>query len=175
MCFKRSQSGYPSLLIVNDLSEGLLMEMKNNEITAERNLGRVVLTVGVFDLLHYGHFELFRRARELAGDNGKLIVAVQEDGVVTKYKPGAKLVYDWNKRVKMISALRYVDKVVPYGDIDESIKQIDFDIFAIGGDQNHAGFQRAVKWCQENGKRVVRVSRTNGISSSDIRKGAALK
>lgn len=134
-----------------------------------------VLTVGVFDLLHWGHFELFRRAKELAGEGGKLTVAVQEDGIVTKYKPQAKLVYDWDKRVKMIGALRYVDVVVPYTDIDESIKHIDFDVFAIGGDQNHAGFQRAVKWCEENGRRVVRMTRTDGISSSDIRKGAALK
>lgn len=128
-----------------------------------------VLTVGVFDLLHYGHFELFRRAKELAGIDGKLTVAVQEDAVVTKYKPQAKLVYDWDTRAKMIAALRYVDCVVPYGDIDESIKHIDFDVFAIGGDQVHEGFQRAVKWCEGNGKKVVRMSRTDGISSSMLR------
>lgn len=128
-----------------------------------------VLTVGVYDLLHWGHFELFRRAKELAGPGGKLVVAVQRDEVVTKYKPQAKLVYDWNKRVKMISALRYVDEVVPYEDIDESIKHIDFSVFAIGGDQVHAGFQRAVKWCEENGKQVVRLVRTDGISSTQLR------
>ena len=129
----------------------------------------IVLTVGVFDLLHYGHFELFRRAKELAGIDGKLTVAIQEDAFVTKYKPQARLVYDWNTRAKMVSALRYVDRVVPYGDIDESIKHIDFDVFAIGGDQVHAGFQRAVQWCEENGKKVVRMSRTDGISSSMLR------
>lgn len=131
-----------------------------------------VLTVGVFDLLHYGHFELFRRAKELAGEGGLLTVAVQEDSVVTKYKPQARLVYDWATREKMISALRYVDKVVPYVDIDESIKHIDFDVFAIGGDQVHAGFQRAVQWCEAHGKKVIRLSRTDGISSSQIREGA---
>lgn len=130
---------------------------------------KTVLTVGVYDLLHWGHFELFRRCKELAGEGGKLVVAVQEDAVVTKYKPQTKLAYDWDKRVKMIRALRYVDDVVPYDDIDESIKKIDFDVFAIGGDQIHAGFQRAVKWCENNGKEVIRLSRTNGISSSQIR------
>ena len=130
---------------------------------------KTVLTVGVYDLLHWGHFELFRRCKELAGKGGKLVVAVQEDAVVTKYKPQTKLAYDWDKRVKMIRALRYVDDVVPYDDIDESIKKIDFDVFAIGGDQIHAGFQRAVKWCENNGKEVIRLSRTNGISSSQIR------
>lgn len=131
-----------------------------------------VLTAGVFDLLHFGHFELFRRARALAGPDGSLTVAIQEDAIVTKYKPQTKLVYDWATRVNMVSALRYVDKVVPYGDIDESIKHIDFDVFAIGGDQIHAGFQRAVKWCEDNGKKVVRLTRTDGISSSQIREGA---
>lgn len=130
---------------------------------------KTVLTVGVFDLLHYGHFELFRRAKELAGEDGKLTVAIQEDEYVTKYKPEAKLVYDWQTRKKMIEALRYVDRVVPYTDIDKSIKQIDFDVFAIGGDQLHAGFQKAVDWCNENGKEVVRLSRTKNISSSMLR------
>lgn len=131
---------------------------------------KTVLTVGVFDLLHYGHFELFRRAKELAGKDGNLTVAIQEDEYVTKYKPQAKLFYDWNTRAKMISALRYVDKVVPYKDIDESIKEIDFDVFAVGGDQVHSGFQKAVEWCKKNGKEVVRLSRTEGISSTMLRK-----
>ena len=131
---------------------------------------RTVLTVGVFDLLHWGHFELFRRAKELAG-GGRLIVAVQEDSFVTKYKPDTWLTYDWDTRAKMIRALRYVDDVVPYGDIDKSIKMIEFDIFAIGGDQVHSGFQKAAEWCRENGKEVVRLSRTDGICSSQLRKG----
>ena len=131
-----------------------------------------VLTVGVFDLLHFGHFELFRRCKEFAGENGNLTVAVQKDEIVTKYKPQTKLVYPFEIRCKMISALRYVDYVVPYTDIDESIKRIDFDVFAIGGDQTHSGFQKAIEWCEANGKKIYRMSRTEGISSSQIRKGA---
>ena len=136
------------------------------------NSGKIAITFGVFDLLHYGHFELFRRAKELVGESGLLIVAIQEDAIVTKYKPQTELVYDWNTRAKMISALRYVDKVVSYCDIDESIKHISFDIFAIGGDQVHPGFQRAVQWCEAHGKKVIRLSRTDGISSSQIRGNA---
>ena len=132
---------------------------------------KTFLTVGVFDLLHYGHFELFRRAKELAGDNGRLVVAVQKDDFVLKYKPQTKLFYDWNKRVNMICALRYVDKVVPYEDIDDSIKHIDFDVFIVGEDQNHTGFQRAISWCHEHGKDVVLLPRTQGISSTMLREG----
>ena len=77
--------------------------------------------------------------------------------------------YTYDQRVKMISALRYVDEVVPYTAIDESIKGIDFTIFAMGGDQNHAGFQRAKVWCEKNGREVVVMSRTPGICSSQLR------
>ncbi|MCM1321954.1 MAG: adenylyltransferase/cytidyltransferase family protein [Bacteroides sp.] len=128
-----------------------------------------VLTVGVFDLLHFGHFELFRRAKALAGSGGTLTVAVQNDASVAKYKPSAKLVYDWKTRAEMIRALRYVDHVVAYSNIDEAVKEITFDVFVVGGDQVHPGFQRAVKWCKENGREVVRLSRTDGISSSLLR------
>lgn len=131
----------------------------------------VALTVGVFDLLHWGHFELFRRCKELAGEDGKLIVAIQEDSWVTKFKD-VKLTYNWDQRAKMIAALRYVDEVVPYTAIDESIKDIDFTCFVIGEDQVHAGFQCAVQWCEEHGKNVIRMTRTSGISSSQIREGS---
>lgn len=127
-----------------------------------------VLTVGVFDLLHWGHFELFRRAKELAGNEGRLVVAVQKDEWVTKFKD-VKLVYDYDRRVRMISAIRYVDEVVSYTSIAESIKSIDFTVFAMGEDQNHDGFQQAKQWCGENGREVVVMSRTPGICSSQLR------
>lgn len=129
-----------------------------------------VLTVGVFDVLHFGHFELFRRARALAGDSGKLLVAVQEDEYVYKYKPEARLIYDFATRCAMIRAIRYVDDVISYRDVDIDIPKIDFDIFAIGGDQLHPGFQRAVAWCENHGHKVERLSRTPNISSTMLRK-----
>lgn len=68
-----------------------------------------VFTVGVFDLLHFGHVELFRRAKQY-GDY--LIVAVQDDETVLKYKPEAKLVCPITDRVYMVDAIKYVDQVV---------------------------------------------------------------
>lgn len=132
---------------------------------------KTVLTVGVYDLLHWGHFELFRRCKEYAGEGGKLIVAIQSDEWVTKFKD-VKLTYNWDQRAKMISALRYVDKVVSYTSVDETIKTLDFDIFICGPDQAHVGFQRAKDWCLSNGREVYVMSRTKGISSSQIRDGA---
>ena len=124
-----------------------------------------ILTVGVFDLLHIGHVNLFRRAKSLSED-GKLIVAVQESDVVLKYKPGTNLVYSTEERMYMVKAIRFVDDVIPYQAVDEIVKKVDFDVFLTGPDQIHDGFQRAMRWCEENGKEHVVIPRTDGISSS---------
>lgn len=131
---------------------------------------KTVVTFGVYDLLHWGHFELFRRCKEYAGEGGKLIVAIQSDEWVTKFKD-VNLTYTWNQRAKMIASLRYVDEVVPYTAVDETIKTLEFDTFICGPDQVHAGFQRAKEWCVENGREVYVMPRTEGISSSQIREG----
>lgn len=125
-----------------------------------------VLTVGVYDMLHIGHILLFKRAKEL-GDY--LIVAVQADEVILKYKPEAKMVYTTEERMFMVSALKYVDEVIVYSDVDKDIQNVDFDVFAKGPDQSHAGFQRAEEWCEKNGKEVVVIPRTEGISSTMLR------
>ena len=130
-----------------------------------------VLTVGVYDYFHYGHLKLFENAKAL-GDY--LIVAVQDGGHILKYKPEATIFYTTEQRMEIVASLRTVDEVIVYYDVDRTIQEVDFDVFAIGGDQNHAGFQRAVAWCQEHGKEVVRLPRTPGICSSQI-KGSMMK
>lgn len=125
-----------------------------------------VLTVGVFDLLHIGHIELFRKAKAL-GDY--LIVAVQDSDYVLRFKPDAGLVYSTEERCYMVSAIRYVDEVVVYRNVGDIVDEVDFDLFAKGPDQSHAGFQRVVDYCGRNGKEVVVMSRTEGISSSELK------
>lgn len=125
-----------------------------------------VLTVGVFDLLHYGHIELFRKAKEL-GD--ELIVAVQDSEYVSKFKPSAKLIYSTNERVYMVDAIKYVDSVRIYNSVDECVKKIKFDIFVIGPDQNHSKFKAAINWCENNNKQVIVLPRTEGISTTLIK------
>ena len=62
-----------------------------------------------------------------------------------------------------------MDEVIVYQDVDKILPDVEFDIFAIGGDQTHDGFQRAVQWCKDNGKEVIRLPRTPGICSSQIK------
>lgn len=125
-----------------------------------------VITVGVFDYFHLGHLRLFENAKKL-GDY--LIVAVQDGDSILKTKPDAKILYTTDQRIDLVRALHVVDEVITYQDVDKTLPKVDFDVFAIGGDQTHEGFQRAVKWCEDNGKEVVRLSRTSGICSSQIK------
>lgn len=125
-----------------------------------------VITVGVFDILHIGHLLLFKNAKALGTH---LTVAVQRSEVVQKFKPSAKLVYNTNERVFMVGSLRFVDEVIEYDSVDEILQKIDFDVFAKGPDQCHEGFQKAVEWCEQNGKNVVTIPRTEGVSSTALR------
>ena len=131
-----------------------------------------VLTFGVYDLLHIGHILLFKHARE----NGDfLTVAVQDGGYIQKYKPNAKIINTTDERRMMVASIRFVDEVVTYKDVDKDIVNLDFDVFAIGPDQNHQGFQKAIEWCKANGKEVMVIPRTEGISSSLLREFINIK
>lgn len=131
-----------------------------------------VMTVGVYDLLHKGHVELYRRAKGL-GDY--LIVAAQDSDFILKYKPTAKVLNSTEDRKYMIKSIRYVDEVITYTDVDKIVQEVDFDVFITGPDQCHDGFQRAIKWCEENGKEHLVLGRTDGVSSSELKAKIAEK
>ena len=133
---------------------------------------RKVMTGGVYDLLHKGHVELYRRAKGL-GDY--LIVAAQDGDFILKYKPTAQVMNSTEDRKYMIKAIRYVDEVITYTDVDKIVQEVDFDVFVTGPDQIHAGFQRAIQWCEEHGKEHIVLGRTDGISSSELKAKIAAK
>ena len=130
-----------------------------------------ILTVGVYDMLHIGHILLFKHAKELfPGEDCHLLVAVQDGDYIKKYKPETEIVYTTEERLFMVRSIRWVDEVAIYRDVDVDIRNFEFDVFAKGPDQLHEGFVRAVKWCEANGKEVVVIPRTEGISSTLIKK-----
>lgn len=131
-----------------------------------------VLTVGVYDLIHKGHVELYRRAKGL-GDY--LIVAAQDGDYILKYKPTAKVLNSTEDRKYMIKSIRYVDEVITYTDVDKIVQEVDFDLFVTGPDQCHAGFQRAIQWCEEHAKEHIVLGRTDGVSSSELKAKIAEK
>lgn len=126
-----------------------------------------ILTFGVYDYFHLGHLRLFKQCKQY-GDY--LIVAVQNSDFILKYKPQAKILYSNEERVEMVSALRIVDEVLIYDTVCvDEIEKINFDILALGEDHRGGRFDEIEKWCYEHGKKVVRLKRTPGICSSDIK------
>lgn len=147
--------------------------LKNCPISEEIELSnlrprkyRKVLTVGVYDLIHKGHVELYRRAKGL-GDY--LIVAVQDGDYILKYKPDSKVLNSTEDRMYMVKSIRYVDETIVYYDVDKIVEEVDFDIFVTGPDQCHAGFKKAIDWCEAHGKEHIVLGRTNGVSSSELK------
>jgi glycerol-3-phosphate cytidylyltransferase-like family protein len=100
-----------------------------------------------------------------------LIVAVQDAAYVTKFKPTTKLVYTTDQRKYMVNSIKFVDEVVVYQTADQIVKTVDFDILAVGPDQTNSAFVLAKRWCEKHGKEIITVPRTNGVSSSALRKG----
>lgn len=121
-----------------------------------------ILTVGTFDLLHYGHINLLKKAKEL-GDY--LIVGLSSDDFA-KYK-GKQTYFNYEKRKEMLEAVKYVDEVFYvdsfYNEIIETIERKP-DIFVIGDDYK-GKFDRL----KDFGIKVVYFERTPGISSTQIR------
>lgn len=127
-----------------------------------------ILTFGVFDYYHLGHLRLFKQCKEYAD---YLIVAVQDGDYILKYKPDAKVMYSTAERVEMLEANRFVDKVVVYDKVaPETLVKIDFDILALGEDHVGDRFKLVADWCEKNNKKVIRLKRTPGICSTDIKK-----
>jgi len=130
---------------------------------------KTVLVFGVFDLFHFGHLRLLKRAAEF-GDY--FIVAVQSDEYILKYKPPGALgtLYSTSERMEMVRSLRCVDKVITYDNVADDIQAISFDIWIKGPDNTHSGIQTAVEWCKKNNKEVITLPRTEGISSTYLKR-----
>ena len=126
-----------------------------------------IVTFGVFDYFHLGHLRLFKQCKK-RGDY--LIVAVQSGEYITKFKPDAKVLYTTEERVEILEALSCVDEVMVYTEFNIStMETFDFDVLALGEDHVGDRFDRVAQWCLDNGKEVVRLKRTQGICSSDIK------
>ncbi len=126
-----------------------------------------ILTFGVFDYFHIGHLRLFKQCKMHAD---YLIVAVQDGDYILKYKPDAKIFYSTEERVEILEALRVVDEVYVYETVSAgTLEKIDFDILALGEDHRGGRFDEVEAWCSGHNKKVVRLKRTEGVSSSMIK------
>lgn len=122
-----------------------------------------VITYGTFDLLHYGHINLLRRAKSL-GDY--LIVGLSTDEFNNKEK-NKECYFDFENRKLLLDAVRYVDLVVPEENWKQKIFDIqkyNIDVFVIGDD-----WKGKFDYLKDFGVEVVYLPRTKEISTSKIK------
>ena len=130
-------------------------------IRGEKNMKRI-LTYGTFDLLHYGHINLLKRAKAL-GDY--LIVALSTDEFNWNEKQ-KKCYFSYEKRKQLLEAIRYVDLVIPEENWDQKMTDMDLykvDTFVIGDDWK-GKFDFLKEKCD-----VVYLERTPEISTTQIK------
>lgn len=128
-----------------------------------------ILTYGTYDLLHYGHIRLLKRAKAL-GDY--LVVALSTDEFnATK---GKKAYHDYETRKKMLEAIRYVDLVIPEENWEQKIldvKKYEIDTVVMGSDWAGSDrFDYLKDYCE-----VVYLDRTEGISTTKIKQDLGLQ
>ena len=122
---------------------------------------RKVITYGTYDLLHVGHINLLRRAREL-GDYLIVVVSSDEFNAIK----GKKAYYSFEDRKKILEAIRYVDEVLPEYTWEQKIDDVvnnNVDVFVMGDDWT-GKFDFLKDYCE-----VIYLPRTEGISTTKIK------
>jgi glycerol-3-phosphate cytidylyltransferase len=120
-----------------------------------------IITYGTFDLLHYGHINLLRRARELGTH---LTVAVSTDEF--NLQKGKKCFHSYEHRILILQAIKYVDEVIPEQNWDQKvidIPRLGISQFVIGDDWM-GKFDFLSSLCK-----VVYLPRTPEISTTQIK------
>lgn len=124
-----------------------------------------VITYGTFDMLHYGHINLLKRAKKM-GDY--LIVVLSSDEFNWKSKQ-KKTYFSFEKRKQLLEAIRYVDLVIPENSWDQKIsdmKMWQVDEFVMGDDWS-GKFDYLT---EQTGVNVTYLERTPEISTTQIKK-----
>jgi D-glycero-beta-D-manno-heptose 1-phosphate adenylyltransferase len=132
-----------------------------------RQLGPVVFTNGVFDLLHPGHVELLELARE---EGASLIVGINSDESVRRLGKGVERpIMAESARARVVAGLASVDCVVIFDEDTpmDLIKALEPDVLVKGADYTKAAIVGA-EWIEARGGRVVRVPLVAGFSTTSL-------
>jgi glycerol-3-phosphate cytidylyltransferase len=135
----------------------------------------VVYTGGTFDLFHAGHVRFLKQCKRIAGQDGRVVVALNRDSFIEDYKGKAPIV-SFKERAEVLQACRFVDEVVPnYGNQDSkiAIDKVQPDFVVIGDDwarkDYYAQMQFSQAWLDERNIGLIYVPYTEGISTTDLK------
>lgn len=136
----------------------------------------IVYTGGTFDVLHVGHIDLLNWCRDLAGSDGKVVVALNTDEFIHRYK-GQLPVMTYEQRRDALLAIRgLVDEVIPNIDGEDSkptILSVVPDIIVVGSDWLRKNYMEQMKfdidWLEEHRIALAYIPRHIAISSTLIK------
>lgn len=120
-----------------------------------------VITYGTFDLLHYGHINLLRRAKQ-QGDYLIVVLSTDEFNMLK----GKKAYFSYNERKLLLEAIKYVDEVIPEITWEQKVTDVvsnNIDVFVMGNDWE-GEFDFLKEYCE-----VIYLPRTDGISTTKIK------
>ena len=142
-------------------------------------MGQIVYTGGTFDLLHSGHIRFLKACRRLAGDDGRVVVALNTDAFIQAYK-GSLPIMLFDERKELLLSCRYVDQVVANiggADSKPSIELVMPDYVVIGDDwarkDYYAQMQFTRSWLDAYDIQLVYVPYTPGISTTELKQRIA--
>ena len=133
-------------------------------------------TGGTFDLFHVGHLNLLKRCHQLAGLTGQVIVSLNTDDFIYKYKKKYPVI-PYEDRKAILESCKYVHLVIENSGQDDSKKSIFFagaiDIVAIGSDWAKKDYYKQMNftqdWLDEQNISLIYIPYTQGISSTLIK------
>lgn len=128
---------------------------------------KIGYTTGVFDMFHIGHLNILQRAKEQCE---YLIVGVSTDEVVQNYKQKTPII-PFEERCAIVSAIKYVDRVVPQVSLDkmEAYRELGFDALFHGSDWKGSDmYNKITEEFNAVGVAVVFLPHTEGVSSTQL-------
>jgi len=143
-------------------------------------MSNVVYTGGTFDLFHEGHVEILRACRRLAGYTGTVVVSLNTDEFIQRFKVNLPI-QTYREREVILNSCKYVDFVIPNIGEENSTKTIEdwnsnfkeIDVVAIGSDwagrdyYGQMGFTK--QWLDEKDIMLIYVDRRTGMSTTKIK------
>lgn len=134
-----------------------------------------VLTIGTFDILHYGHIELFKKCKQLSG-NDKFVVGLNTNHFIETYK-GKSPVMSYAERFQSIDVLEICDLILPNDQKDGTCKELILDskckLIVIGTDWIRKDYLKQIgvetEWLEKYGISLCYVPYTNSISTTELK------
>jgi glycerol-3-phosphate cytidylyltransferase len=135
-----------------------------------------VYTGGTFDLFHVGHLNLLKRCHQLAGLTGQVVVSLNTDEFIYKYKNKYPVI-SYEDRKAILESCKYVHSVIENSGEEDSKKSILFagsvDIVAIGSDWAKKDYYKQMNftqdWLDEQNISLIYIPYTKKVSSTMIK------